>query len=253
MLRVAPRFLTKSPLRTISPFAPPRFSSARYIDAPFQKIQIPRKTSTFDGYLVGEHDAHGIVLLQDWLGVDYHVKNHALRISQLGPGFKVLIPDMCGGNYAQQLFYGIDWDEALMKLDSSTTWLQTNGSKKVGVTGFGMGGALAIAGSIRFPPSFDAIVAFHGSPPRQDDPGYASAPVQAHFGELDDFVGFSDVKTAKELEENFKESEYPYEVHIYPGKGHAFMDSMILPDEDDAEVQLAWSRFKEWMTRYLYS
>ncbi|XP_057455929.1 uncharacterized protein LOC130747106 isoform X5 [Lotus japonicus] len=194
MLRVAPRFLTKSPLRTISPFAPPRFSSARYIDAPFQKIQIPRKTSTFDGYLVGEHDAHGIVLLQDWLGVDYHVKNHALRISQLGPGFKVLIPDMCGGNYAQQLFYGIDWDEALMKLDSSTTWLQTNGSKKVGVTGFGMGGALAIAGSIRFPPSFDAIVAFHGSPPRQDDPGYASAPVQAHFGELDDFVGFSDVK-----------------------------------------------------------
>lgn len=60
-------------------------------------------------------------------------------------------------------------------------------------------------------------------------------------------------QTAKELEENFKESEYPYEVHIYPGKGHAFMNSMILPDEDDAEVQLAWSRFKEWMTRYLYS
>ncbi|KAL6539317.1 hypothetical protein OROGR_011966 [Orobanche gracilis] len=250
VLRSSTRFFTTSPVRTISPFAPPRFSSARSIDdsAPFQKIQIPRvgRTSTFDGYLVGEHDAPGIVVLQDWLGVDYHAKKHALRISQLGHGFKVLIPDIYGGN-AQQLIHGIDWREAMLKLYSSIEWLKTNGSKKVGVTGFGMGGALAIDCAAKLPP-YDAAVTFHGVPPL-DDPSDTLLPVQAHFGEFDDFVGFSDVEAAKELEENLKKSEYPYEVHTYSGKRHAFMNS----DEDDAAVQLAWSRFKEWMTRYLYS
>ena len=56
-----------------------------------------------------------------------------------------------------------------------------------------MGGALAIAGAVLVP-SVDAVVAFYGTPlPELADPAQAKAPVQAHFGELDNFVGFSDV------------------------------------------------------------
>lgn len=68
-------------------------------------------------------------------------------------------------------------------------------------------------------------------------------------------------QAANSLEEKLKGSGVPYEVHIYPGNGHAFMNrspegvkrkkNMGIPDEDEVAVQLAWSRFQSWMTRYL--
>jgi len=48
---------------------------------------------TFDAYVVGKEDAPGIVVIQEWWGVDYEIKNHAVKISQLGSGFKALIPE----------------------------------------------------------------------------------------------------------------------------------------------------------------
>lgn len=71
------------------------------------------------------------------------------------------------------------------------------------------------------------------------------------------------LQAAKALEEKLKASEIPYEMHIYPGNAHAFMNrspegierrkGMGMPDEDEAAVQLAWSRFQSWMTRFLSS
>ena len=56
-----------------------------------------------------------------------------------------------------------------------------------------MGGALSIASSVLVP-EVDAVVAFYGVPSSElADPAQAKAPIQAHFGELDNFVGFSDV------------------------------------------------------------
>lgn len=62
-----------------------------------------------------------------------------------------------------------------------------------------MGGALSIASSVLVP-EVDAVVAFYGVPSSQlADPAQAKAPVQAHFGELDNFVGFSDVTVCQFL------------------------------------------------------
>lgn len=56
-----------------------------------------------------------------------------------------------------------------------------------------MGGALSIASAVLVP-EVDAVVAFYGIPSSElADPANAKAPIQAHFGELDSFVGFSDV------------------------------------------------------------
>ncbi|CAN6701990.1 unnamed protein product [Malus baccata var. baccata] len=206
-----------SPIRTLSPSALSRFS-------------------TFDAYGVGNDGAPGIVVLQEWWGVDFEIKNHAVKISQLAPGFKALIPDLYRGKV------GLDVAE-------------------VGVARFCMGGALSIASSVLLPDG-DAVVAFYGVPPSEiADPAKAKAPVQAHFGELDSFVGFSDVTPAKSLEEKLKASGIPYEVHIYPGNAHAFMNrsqegakrrkDMGLTAEDEASCQLAWPRFQSWMSRYL--
>lgn len=275
MLAIIPcsRSLTKTLLkplvRTLS-ISPSRLqvrSMAESASSPFKKIQIQRDDTTFDAYVVGKEDAPGIVVVQEWWGVDYEVKNHALKISQLDPGFKALIPDLYRGKVgldvaeAQHLMDGLDWQGAVKDICASVNWLKANGSQKVGVTGYCMGGALSIASSVLLP-EVDAVVAFYGVPSSElADPAKAKAPVQAHFGELDSFVGFSDVTAAKALEEKLKASGVPYEVHIYPGNGHAFMNrspegiqrrkGMGMPDEDEDAVGLAWSRFRAWMSCYL--
>lgn len=48
---------------------------------------------TFDAYVVGKEDAPGIVVLQEWWGVDFEIKNHAVKISHINPNFKALIPE----------------------------------------------------------------------------------------------------------------------------------------------------------------
>lgn len=48
---------------------------------------------TFDAYVIGKDDAPGIVVLQEWWGVDFEIKNHAEKISQFDSGFKALIPE----------------------------------------------------------------------------------------------------------------------------------------------------------------
>lgn len=56
-----------------------------------------------------------------------------------------------------------------------------------------MGGALSIATSV-LAPEVDPVVAFYGVPSSDlADPSKAKATLQAHFGELDNFTGFSDV------------------------------------------------------------
>ncbi|CAK9179319.1 unnamed protein product [Ilex paraguariensis] len=221
----------------------------------------------FDAYVVGKENAPGIVVLQEWWGVDFEIKNHALKISQFDSGYKALIPDLYRGKVgldaaeAQHLMEGLDWQGALKDIQASVNWLKADGSQKVGVTGYCMGGALAIASSVLVI-GVDAVVAFYGVPPSElADPTLAKSPVQAHFGELDNAAGFSDVKVAKALEQKLKASGVPSEVYVYPGNAHAFMNQspegverrkiMGMDDGDDAAVELAWSRFCSWMSRFL--
>ncbi|CAL0328948.1 unnamed protein product [Lupinus luteus] len=264
------RVLNSSAALRFIPSCASRFSvRSMSSSSSFNKVQIQRDHTTFDAYVVGKEDAPGIVVLQEWWGVDFEIKNHAVTISQLGSGFKALIPDLYRGKVgldvaeAQHLMDGLDWQGAVQDIRASINWLKANGSKKAGVTGFCMGGALSIASSVLVP-EVDAVVAFYGVPSSElADPAQAKAPIQAHFGEHDNFVGFSDVTAAKSLEEKLKPSGVPHEVHLYPGNGHAFMNrspeginrrkSMGLADEDEAAVQLAWSRFESWMTQYLSS
>nr|GMC88270.1 protein usf-like [Ipomoea batatas] len=235
--------------------------------APFKKVQIQRDNTTFDAYVIGKEDAPGIVVLQEWWGVDYEIKNHAQKISQFDSGYKALIPDLYRGKVgldvaeAQHLMEGLDWQGAVKDIQASVNWLKANGSKKVGVTGYCMGGALSIASSVLVP-GVDAVVAFYGVPSAElADPAKAKAPVQAHFGEEDGIVGFSDIKSGQALEEKLKASGIPHEVYFYPKAGHAFMNTspdgvqrrrtMGESDVENATVELAWSRFRSWMSRFL--
>jgi dienelactone hydrolase len=51
----------------------------------------------FDGYVVGEKGAPGIVVVQEWWVVDYEIKKHAINIASKGywapiPEYVILFP-----------------------------------------------------------------------------------------------------------------------------------------------------------------
>ena len=95
---------------------------------------------------------------------------------------------------------GLDW-QVFKYIAASMKWLKENGWNN---SFFCKGGALSIANDVLFP-EVDSVVAFYGvTSPQLEIPSSKKAPVHAHFGELDDFVGFSNVTTAKSLEENLK-------------------------------------------------
>ncbi|KAI4968706.1 hypothetical protein ZWY2020_046036 [Hordeum vulgare] len=223
----------------------------------FQKFQIQRENTTFDAYVVGKQNAPGVVVLQEWWGVNNDIKNHAIHASQIGGGYRALIPDLYRGKVAldaaeaRHLVEGLDWQGAIKDIQASVKWLKQNGSSKVGVTGYCMGGALAIASGVLVP-EVDSVVAFYGTPSSElADPSKALAPIQAHFAELDTYVGFADVTAAKSLEEKLKSCGVPHEVHIYPGCSHAFMNASPEALENQGAIDLAWSRFATWMGRFL--
>ncbi|XP_019055975.1 PREDICTED: uncharacterized protein LOC109115881 [Nelumbo nucifera] len=69
----------------------------------------------------------------------------------MNPSFKALIPDLYHGKVgldvaeAQHLMDVLDWQGVVKDIRASVSWLKANGSQKVGVTGFCMGGVLSIA------------------------------------------------------------------------------------------------------------
>ncbi|KAE8773342.1 Protein usf [Hordeum vulgare] len=78
----------------------------------------------------------GPCVLQEWWGIDYEVKNHAIHISQIDDGYKALIRDLYRGKVAlevaeaQHLMEGLDWPGAIKDIQASVKWLKENGSPK---------------------------------------------------------------------------------------------------------------------------
>ena len=69
-------------------------------------------------------------------------------------------------------------------------------------------------------------------------------------------------QAAKALDKKkLKASGVPYEVKIYQANAHAFMNrspegmkrrkGMGMADDEEASTELAWSRFRSWISRYL--
>lgn len=170
----------------------------------------------------------GLVLIQEWWGLNKSITITADNFAK--KGFRVVIPDIYRGKVgknheeAGHLYKGLDFDGAAKDVAAAGQYLKSIGCKKVGVTGFCMGGALAIA-SLTIPNVFDAGVPFYGIP---DLSKYKleniKVPVLGHFGELDKAVGFCDVAAAKNLEEKAKAAGVNFTLHIWEGADHAFMN-----------------------------
>ena len=156
-----------------------------------------------------------VIVLQEWWGVNDVVLAHARRLRD-ELGVTVLVPDLYRGELgvdveeAHHLMTNMDWKVATEEIREAAAWLRAERkAERVGVVGFCMGGALTLIAAAKA--SVDCAVPFYGIP--GDDACDVSAievPVQGHFGEKDNLVGFRIPAARRNCERDFARARYTF-------------------------------------------
>jgi carboxymethylenebutenolidase len=213
------------------------------------------------GYLAEPEQATGaaaLVVVQEWWGVNEQIRGVADRLASAG--YIALVPDLFRGKStveaeeANHLMTGLNFgDAASQDVRGAVQFLKTR-SDKVGVTGFCMGGALALL-SLCVAPEIDAGVVWYGCPPLEYiDATKIRAPVQAHWATQDEFFP---IGTIDPLEAKLREAGVNFEFHRYLAR-HAFANETAVgpgrtpPTQyDPVWSQRAWDRTFTFFGRWL--
>ncbi|MDX1592858.1 MAG: dienelactone hydrolase family protein [Gammaproteobacteria bacterium] len=205
-----------------------------------------------DGYLaepVTGNEAPGIVVIQEWWGLNDQIRGVADRLA--AAGYRALVPDLYRGrqaleaNEAEHLMNDLDFgDAASQDIRGAVQHLKATGSGHVGVTGFCMGGALTVLASVHVPEA-DAAVTWYGYPPLEYvDAGRIKIPLMGHWATEDQAFAIEGVD---ELEKKLDAAGVDYTFHRYLAK-HAFANETA--DEknldflkyDPVAAEKAWER-----------
>jgi carboxymethylenebutenolidase len=209
---------------------------------------------TAEGYLslAGKANAPGVVVVQEWWGLQDQIKGLCDRFALLG--YDALAPDL----YAGTVIPYHDVDAALHEMNSlnfldasdqnvrGAAQFLLKSSPKVAVSGFCMGGAVAALAACRVP-EFAAAVPFYGLPPETvATPADVKIPIQGHFANSDDFVTPEKVSA---FEDGLKAAGKTFEFYRYDAS-HAFMNEQrTVHDRHCAE--LAWERTSAFLTTHI--
>jgi carboxymethylenebutenolidase len=200
--------------------------------------------------------APGVVIVQEWWGLNDQIKGVANRFA--AAGYRALVPDLYRGQIgldakeAEHLMTNLNFaDAAGQDIRGAVQYLKAEG-KKVGVTGFCMGGALTLLSSV-FVPEVDAAVTWYGFPPLDYiDASNIKAPLMGHFAINDAFFPIQQVDV---LEEKLRAAGVRYTFHRYETQ-HAFaneenVDSPLPLKYDPAAAETAWQRTLEFFEQHL--
>ena len=206
----------------------------------------------------GADNAPGIVVIQEWWGLNDQIRGVADRLA--AAGYRALVPDLYRGKLglkaeeAQHLMDGLDFaDAASQDIAGAVAHLKSGGSAKVGVTGFCMGGALTLLSAVLVP-GMDAGVVWYGYPPLEYiDASKIKAPLMAHFALEDEAFPIAKVDA---LEKKLRDAGTQFEFHRYPAK-HAFANEeadskgLAMLKYDAALAEHAWNRTMAFFDTHL--
>ncbi|MDX1576062.1 MAG: dienelactone hydrolase family protein [Kiloniellales bacterium] len=203
------------------------------------------------GYLAEAAEATtGIVVLQEWWGLNDQIRGVAERFA--GAGITALAPDLYGGRVtaepdeAEHLMTGLDWPGACqVEVRGALQHLKAK-LPKVAVTGFCMGGALAIIAAAKLS-ECDAAVCFYGIPPEdQAHPADVQVPFQGHFANDDHWCT---PEAVDRLEAALGATAIPWEIHRYDA-AHAFFNETVDAYDADA-TEASWARTLDFLAKHL--
>jgi carboxymethylenebutenolidase len=221
-------------------------------------VQFQANGGTASGYLAEPESGRGpgLVVLQEWWGLDDHIRKVCDRFAD--EGFFALAPDFYRGetteqpDEAQQKMMAMSMDEAEKDMRGAVDYLAAHEGVEggIGAVGWCLGGGLAVwTASVN--PKVAAVTTFyyvmpHGKP----DFSNVGGPVLGHFGTNDDFVPVDD---AKALEREIRDaSGQDVTFEFYEGAGHAFFaEHDRIGTYDEGHAKRAWDKTLDFFRRHL--
>jgi len=196
-----------------------------------------------------------LIVVQEWWGMNEQIKEQARQIGELGK-FVTLVPDLYRGEVAENtteaihLVSKLNYPGAIQDVSGAAKFLLKSGCKKVGITGFCMGGSISLAAAALVP-EISAAAPFYGIPP----PSLANVstikiPVQCHFGTQDRSSTANPVKY-NELRQQLDAGGVDYEFYEYDA-GHAFTNPHS-SNYNKTIAEVSVGRMIDFMNRHLGS
>ena len=193
----------------------------------------------------------GIVVIQEWWGLNDQIKKTADRLAN--EGYLAIVPDLYRGKLATNVdeanhsMANLDFLDATQQdIRGCVQHLSAAGASKVAITGFCMGGGLTWHAAAKLA-HVVATAPFYGGGPEMTDEEVAQikGPVLAIFGELDQGVS---PEVANKRAAQMDKAGVQHETIIYPNAQHAFFNDTRAAYNPEAAAD-AWQRvialFKE--------
>jgi carboxymethylenebutenolidase len=196
------------------------------------------------------------VVIQEWWGLVPHITDVCERFA--AEGFIALAPDLYHGTSATEpdeagkLMMALNMAEAAKDLSGAIDEVaEQSDSDRVGITGFCMGGGLALVAATQRPDRIKACVPWYGLIPWPDaQPRWErlDAPVLGHYAENDAFFTPAD---AQALGDTLRGLDKEVDLVIHPGVDHAFFND-TRPEVYDATASLAaWQQTVGFLRTHL--
>lgn len=209
---------------------------------------------TADGYLAhpvspGPHPA--ILVVQEWWGVDAHIKDVTERFARLG--FAVIAPDLYHGQVtsepdeARKMAMAMEYDQAVKEIDAAATWLLQQPyaqGPNFGCVGYCMGGGLVLTTAIRNHDVGGAVVYYGGLPKFPEQLQEIEAPVLAFYGD-------DEAERANQLQQVMRQHGKSIELHIYEGARHGFFNDSNEGGYNRVAAYDTWPRVVQFFREHL--
>ena len=200
----------------------------------------------------------GLVVLQEWWGVNDQIRGVADRYA--AAGYTALVPDLYRGKStveaaeAEHLMNGLNFGDAAGQDARGAVQYLKGRCAKVGVTGYCLGGALTLLSMVHVAEA-DAGVVWYGYPPLEYiDASKIKAPLMAHWGTEDVVFPIANVD---KLEAMLRSANVAFEFHRYPAE-HAFANEtqvegrrLPITRYDPEAAKLAWDRTLAFFGKHL--
>jgi carboxymethylenebutenolidase len=240
--------------------------------------QISYGTRTLDSYYAAPKGAGsatpGVVVVHAIWGVDAQLRDVVRRFAK--EGYVAVAPDLYSGLQApsgdgatdiapfREVAARLSDDVVDADIGAAADFIRAGSHRgareRVGVTGFCMGGGIALRQTVDNAGSFAAASVFYGKVRygTTDDKGEITpialeyvagigVPLAGSWGERDTSILAADVRA---LDAKLAALKKPHDVRVYDGAGHAFFD-----DTRDSYVAGAaadaWTRTLAWFAEYL--
>jgi carboxymethylenebutenolidase len=221
-----------------------------------ETVQIQSNGDTMPGALERPEGAGpwpGVLVVQEWWGLDSHIRDVARRFAQAG--YLALAPDLYIGEAAADpegctVLVNKHGKAAPDRLRAAYRALKAHPdcTGKVGAVGYCFGGRMVLHLAC-YEPELDAANIYYGGRMETyfDRVKDIRSPLLGIFGEADRGIPLEAVKQFDAL---LDEAGVPHEVVVYPGAAHAFFNDER-PNYHAEAAADAWRRTNEFFERCL--